>query len=48
MKTTIVDKSVVKTYDDFKKLKWTDATHKQKAAVYGAMSKMTSAVKKTA
>lgn len=48
MKTTVIDKSKVKSFEDFKQLKWTTATPQQKANVYAAMAKMTASVKKPA
>ncbi|WP_264520802.1 hypothetical protein [Flavobacterium sp. N1994] len=48
MKTTTVDKSKVKTLEDFKKLQWTNVSAKQKADVYCAIAKIQSSVVKIA
>lgn len=46
MKTTIVDKSKVKSFEDFQKLKWTNVSDSKKAEVYACISLVKAATKK--
>ena len=47
MKTTTIDKSKVKTFEDFQKLKWVNVSDQKRAEVYACISKVSTAIKKS-